>query len=149
MSRDCCNANALVVTIVVIVAAAVVLASTMIISVLVMAVIPTITMMFLVTRNILPVVPVVLHKEDPLAAGVVLAAVFAPVFRVAWGHTKIDRRAAHRYPLDYHRLTIDRLWLRIAADVEATIEARLANAEGNTDIARGCRNRRDGQCRCE
>ena len=42
-----------------------------------------ITMPFLVTRYILAVVPVVMHKEDPLAAGIVFAAVLFPMFGVA------------------------------------------------------------------
>lgn len=101
---------------------------TMIIPALVAAFIPAITMMLLVTRNVLVVIPVVLHEVDPLAAGVVFAAVFAPVFRVARGHMQIDRRAVNQYPLDYNRLPVDKLRLRIIADVEAAIETGLADA---------------------
>lgn len=110
-----------------------------IIPALVTAIIPAVTMLFLVTRDILAVVPVVLHKVDPLAAGVVFAAVLAPMFGVARRYAQIDGRAAHWYPLDYSRLMIDYLWLRIAADVESAIEAGLADADGNTDIVRECR----------
>src|SRR5262249_9759632 len=38
-------------------------------------------------------VPAILDEVDALAAGVVLAAVLAPVLRVAGGHAEVDRRA--------------------------------------------------------
>src|ERR1019366_849909 len=139
MSRDSCYANDLTITamaaIVALVALTVVLlVPTMIILVLVTAAIPAITMLFLVTRSILAVVPVVLHEEDPLAAGVVFAAVLAPMFGVARRYAQIDRRAVHRHPLDCHRLTIDHLWLRIVADIESAIEAGLADADRDSNI---------------
>ena len=65
-----------------IVVVAVVPVATMIVPVIAV-VFPTIAVMFLVTRDVLAVVPVVLHKEDPFAAGVVFAAVIAPMFGVA------------------------------------------------------------------
>jgi len=71
---------------------AVVLATTTLVPVLVV-VIPVVAMMFLIMRNVLAVIPVVIHKEDPLAAGVVLMAVPTPVSCVASGHVQVDRRA--------------------------------------------------------
>ena len=68
---------------------------TVIIPALVTAVIPAITVSFLITRNILAFVPVVVDKEDPLAAGVVFATVLAPMFGVAWGYAQIDRLTVH------------------------------------------------------
>jgi Na+-translocating ferredoxin:NAD+ oxidoreductase RnfD subunit len=92
MSQDRCHANALVIAaIVVIVVAGSVLVSVMVIIVHVTSVILAVTMNFLVTRNVIAVVPVVLHKEDSLAAGVVLAAVLAPVFCLTWRYTQINR----------------------------------------------------------
>ena len=44
------------------------------------------TMTLLIMRNILVLVPVVLHKIDPLATGVVLVAMLAPVFCVPRGN---------------------------------------------------------------
>ncbi|MBS1172452.1 MAG: hypothetical protein H6R12_1282, partial [Proteobacteria bacterium] len=117
-SRVSCYANALMTTAtVVIIAVAVVLVPAMIIPLPVMALIPAITMMLLVTRNVLALVPVVLHKVDPLAAGIVF----------------------HNGP------AIDDLRLRIPADVKPSIEAGLADADGNTDIGRECRNGGGGQ----
>ena len=48
-----------------------------------------------VTWYIYVVVPMVLHKEHWLAAGVVFVAVFAPIFGVAGRDAQIDRRAIH------------------------------------------------------
>ena len=68
------------------VAAVFIMASTIISSSLVMAVIPALTMSFLITRNIILSVPVVSYKEDALAAGVVLRTVLFPVLSVFLGH---------------------------------------------------------------
>lgn len=128
------NVLAITATVMIVAVAVVLLLSTMIIPALVTAVILAITMLFLVTRNILVVVPVVLHKVDPLAAGIVFAAVLAPMFGVARRYAQIDRRAAHRYPLDDYRLTINHLWRRIVADVEPSIEAGLADADRDSNV---------------
>jgi hypothetical protein len=69
--------------------------------------ITSITVLLLVTRHIFPLVPVVLHKVDALAAGIVFATVFFPILGVTWRHAQIDRRTIYLYPLDDHRLTID------------------------------------------
>jgi len=101
--------------------------STMIRLALVRAVTPMIALTFLVTWHLFAAVPAVLHKVDPLVARVVLASVLTPVFRMAWRHMHIDRRAVKRYPLDDNRLLVDNHWLRITADIEATIEPGLAD----------------------
>ena len=62
--------------------AVILLVPAIIIPALVTAVIPAITMPFPITGCILAVVPVVTHKEDPLAAGVVFATVLSPMFGV-------------------------------------------------------------------
>src|SRR5450759_1483844 len=153
MDLDNCYDYALVImAMVVIIALAVILmVPTMTIPVPFTAAIPVITMLFLITRSILAVVPVVLHKEDPLAAGVVFAAVLAPMFGVARRYAQIDRRAIHRHPLDCHRLTIDHLWLRIVANIEPAIEAGLADADRDSNVGGECRggNGGSGYCRCD
>ena len=92
-------------------------------------------MIIQVTWYIYIVVPMVLHKEHRLAAGVVFVAVFAPMFGVAGRDAQIDRRAVHWYPIDHSGLAIDHLWLRIPADLESTIKAWLSDADGNTHIS--------------
>jgi hypothetical protein len=104
-----------IMTIIVIVAAVTILVPVMIIMVLVMVVIPVITMIFLVTWYILAPVPVLMHKVDPLAAGVVLVAVFAPVFGMIRRYDQIDRRAIRRFLPECHRTTIDDLRRRRSA----------------------------------
>src|SRR5512135_1892649 len=100
------------------------------------AFIEAIAMKFPVMRNVLAVVPVVPHEEDALAAGVILVAVLSPMLGVTGRHAQIDRREIQRYPFDHDGLAVDHLRLRIAADVDASIEARLADADGNADIGR-------------
>ena len=74
---------------------AVVLAPTMVIPVPVTANVSAIAMTFLVTRCVLMLVPVVLHKVDPLATGVIFAAVFAPIFLMARADVQIARPSWH------------------------------------------------------
>lgn len=106
-----------------------------------------IAMPFLVTRNILAVVPAVFHEKDPFAAGVVCVAVLAPVFCVAKRYVQIDRRTVHRHPFDDYRLAIYHMWLRIAANVDSSIKTGLANTDGNADIGRECRRgKADSSC---
>ena len=73
------------------------LVSRMIIPVTVSVVISVTTMFFLVTRDVLVVVPIVPDKEDSLAAGMVFVAVLVPMFGVTRRYAQIDRRAIHRY----------------------------------------------------
>jgi hypothetical protein len=129
----------MITVIVLIVTVVIVLVPVMIIIVLVTPVILAVTMSFLVTRSVIVVVPVVLYKEDSLTAGIVLAAVLAPVLCLTWRYTQIDRRAIRGYLLDCYRMTINDLRLRIVAEVEATIVVGLTNAGVTLVIARECR----------
>lgn len=56
---------------------------TMVILVFAASFILAITLGIPVTRSIFVLIPIILHKQDPLAAGMVFAAVLAPVFGVA------------------------------------------------------------------
>src|SRR3569623_440539 len=116
---------------------------------LVATVVASIAMVFLVTRNILAVIPAVPHKVDPLAAGVVFVAVFAPVPGMARGHMQIDWRAVHRDALDDARFPVDQPGRRIATDIDLTIEAGLSDADRHADVGRECRNGGGGQYGCE
>ena len=137
MSLDRCYANALVIAaIVVIVAVRIVLVPLMIFIVHVTSVVLAVTMNFPVTRNVIALVPGVLHKEHSLAAGIVLASMLAPVFGLTRRYTQINRRAIRRHLLDCYRLTIDDFRLRVVAEVEATIVVGLANAGGGMVITR-------------
>ena len=89
-----------------------------------------------VARRVFVGVPAVLHEQHALAAGMVIAAMTRPMLDVARRHAQVDRRRldiAHR-ALHDDRLAIHHLRLRIIADVDAAVEARLADAEGHRDI---------------
>ena len=108
------------------------IAITMIISTFVTAIISMFVRatatLHLITRGIFSVVPVIPHKIDAFTAGVVPIAVSFPVPCLILRYAQIDRRTIHRYRHYYSGLSIDYLWLRIATNVELTIETRLANA---------------------
>jgi len=107
------------------------------ISMLSMPVIPAIVMLvpvlpvvlFLITRNIVAFIPVVLHKIDPFAASVVFAAMLAPMFGVILRNTQIDGRTVSGSPIDKYRMAIDQTWRWIVAYVELSIEAWLSDTD--------------------
>jgi hypothetical protein len=70
----------------------VIILATLIVPVLVAFATLAVTMLLLLTRNIFVVLPFALHKEGPLAAGIVFVAVLAPMFGVAPRYAQIDRR---------------------------------------------------------
>ena len=85
------------------------------------------------------VVPVVLYEVGPLPAGVVASTMFRPVPDVSRRHAQVDRL------LDYgngrrgddHRLGIDHRRRGKGADVDASVEARLADAYRDADVCSG------------
>jgi hypothetical protein len=91
----------------------------------------------LVSRHVFIVVPVIAHEIDRPAAGVVLRAVFAPVFLVARRHVQVERRGREelRHLLDHHRLGINNWRLRNAADVDLSEESGLADSDRHANIA--------------
>lgn len=90
----------------------------------------------LATRAILAV-PAVLHEVDRPAAGVVLVAMLAPVLLVGRRHPQVDRfrRALEFGPGNDHRLLDDQLGLGESADVDSTVDPRLADAYGHADVS--------------
>jgi hypothetical protein len=121
-------------TVVIVVSMVVSMISTIIISMFVTAIIPAVVMLFLITRSVFSVVPVVAHKVDPLAAGIVFVTVLSPILTVARRYAQIDRFTFYLYALNYSRLSIDYLWLRIATDVESAIKAWLPDTDRNSNI---------------
>jgi hypothetical protein len=112
------------------------------------AIIPAITMLFAVTGHVDLVVPTVPHKVDPLAAGVVLAAVSTPILGVIRRYMQVDRLTIRTHPLGRNGPAVNHLRLGIA-EVNASIEAGFANADGYTDIGRECRSGAGDQYCCE
>jgi hypothetical protein len=124
---------------------------TMVTPVLVVTIVSTVMLVFLVSRNILAFIPAVPHEIDPLAAGLVRAAIPAPVLRLAGRNVEIDRRTHNRHPLDDHWLPVDELWRRITTDVHVTIEAGLADADRYANLGGKYRQSAGGAggCQCD
>ena len=75
--------------------------------------------------------PLLLHEIHRLAAGVVSVAMFTPVLLMARRYIQINRLAHHGYGLlhDDDRLRADQDRLRIVADVDAPVNARLVDTD--------------------
>lgn len=101
-----------------------------------------VTMPFLVARGVFLLIPVVLHEEDPFAAGAVAMAMLSPMPGMAGRNAQIERRAADRRAMDHHGLRKKQRRRREAADVEPAVETRLANIDGDLGGRRGA------QCGC-
>lgn len=129
----------IMITIIIVAMTVVLMFSTMVIPTLFTAFFVMFAMLFLITWDVFMIVPVVPDKIDPLAAGVIFAAMFSPVFGMAWRYAQIDRRALVVTSFDYHRLAVDHLGWWIVANVELAIKAGLANVYGYTNVGSECR----------
>ena len=99
-----------------------------------------ITMVFTIMGNISIGVPIMPYEVDRLTAGVVLAAVMAPIALIAWLHMKIDRRRQHAALNAYAHdgRAIDEAGRRRVADIHASVKARIAQADGGRDLCERC-----------
>ncbi len=126
------------IVLIVITAAIVASMITAVMPVIIPAVIAVITATVIVTLpvawGIFMVVPVVTDKIDPFATGAVLMAVLAPVLGMAGRDTQVERRATDRAAFDADRLRVEQDGRREAADIEAAIEAWMADIDRDTDI---------------
>lgn len=113
-----------------------------VVATIVITLIPAVAMLFLITRHIFLVVPVVPNKIDPLTASVVFAAMLAPVFGVTRRHMQIHRLTTDRNSMNHHRLAIDHLRLRIIIDVDLSVKTGLTDTDRYADI--GSDSRRGG-----
>ena len=99
-------------------------------------------------------VPFFLDEVDRMTAGIVFAAMLVPVLRVAGRYSQIDRLLD--YPcgrlVNYDGLGVnDRRTRHVVADVDASVKARLTDADRYANIGCcGCghRNGADGESRC-
>lgn len=126
---------------------------TIVITATVMAAIPTVMMPLAIMRSEIALVPVVLYKVDPFAAGTIIAAMLVPIMAMAWRNAQINRFTLHHDALDDSGLAVDHAWLRvrIIADIDAAIETGITNRHGNPDIGgvSGSAQGSSGQGRCE
>lgn len=113
---------------------------TTIITAVITAVITTVAMSFLITRYVLAIIPIVLHKDNALTAGIVFMAMLFPVFPVLPGYAQIDRWAVNRHPRhDKYRSRKDNSWRRKTSEIKPTIESWLTYADGNANVGSECR----------
>ena len=82
-----------------------------------------------IARHVLSVIPVIPHEVDPLAAGIILMAVLAPVLRVTRRNVQVDRLAhyGHRHTLDHDWPFVDQWRPGEVADLDTAIKAGLAD----------------------
>lgn len=94
----------------------------------------TMSVTFTVLRCVDIVVPAVSDKIDRTTAGIVLAAVVAPMACMLRRYAQVDRgwRIADRL-LNDHGLRVQHLGRRCSAEIKLAEEARLANVDRYTD----------------
>ncbi len=99
-----------------------------------------VTMVFTIVGNVSIGVPVMPDEVDRLAAGVVLAAVMAPIALIAWAYMQIDRRRQHAAMNAYahDRRTIDEAGRRRVTDIHASEKAGLAQGDGGRHLCECC-----------
>jgi len=78
--------------VVVVVVVMIVVAVAVIVAVVAMIIPMLVAMVFTIVGNVSIGVPVMPDEIDRLAAGVVFAAMMAPIALIAWTHMQIDRR---------------------------------------------------------
>jgi hypothetical protein len=114
----------------------VVMIVTVFVAVIIAVIIPVfaviIPMVFAIVRDVAIGVPVVPDEVDRLAAGVILAAVMAPVALIAWAHMQIDRRRQHAAmsAYRYDRRAIDEAGRGRVPEIYASIKAGVPQADG-------------------
>ena len=97
-------------------------------------------MVFTIVGNVTIGVPVMPDEEDRLAAGVVLAAVMAPIALIAWAYMQIYRRRQHAAMNAYAHdgRAIDEAGRRCVADIHAPVKAGFAQADGGRHLCECC-----------
>lgn len=83
--------------------------------------------------------PLLLHKVHRLSAGVVTGAMFSPILLMAHWYVEVDRLALHRHwrRYDDHGLWRNQHRLRVVANIDTAINARLVDANRDTDAGLG------------
>jgi hypothetical protein len=122
--------------VIVIVAVVVVMIVAVVAMIVTMVITMVITMLFTIVGNVRMGVPVMPDEVDRLAAGVVLAAVMAPIALIAWAHMQVNRRRQHLATSAYahDRRAIDEAGRRRVADIHASVKAGVAQADGGRDL---------------
>ena len=130
----------IVVVVMIIVVVAMVVTVVAVVAVIVTVVAVIVTMAFTIVGNVSIGVPVMPDEVDRLAAGVVLAAVMAPIALIARAHMQIDRRRQHPAVNAYAHdgRAVDEAGCRRVADIHASIKPGLAQADGGRHLCERC-----------
>jgi hypothetical protein len=82
------------------------------------------------------IVPSVPDEIDGAATGIVLGAVLAPVFLMAWRYVHVDRLIDNpgRSWMNHNGFCVNKFRLRIISDVNAAIKAGLTDTDRHPDI---------------
>lgn len=99
------------------------------------------TMLLAVTGRIFVLIPAILDKIHLLSTRIIRATMLRPMFGVAGWHPQVNRLPldiAHR-ALNDDGFRIDHLRPGKLADIDAAIEARLADIDRYADIGGHCR----------
>ena len=97
-----------------------------------------IPMLFLVTWNILAVVPVIPNEEYSLAAGIVFAAMLSPMLDIVRRNVKVERWAVHRVTFNDDWLGVDDLRLWKVAYIQLAVKSGLSYADRNANVSGEC-----------
>jgi hypothetical protein len=99
-----------------------------------------ITMVLTIVGHVTIGVPVMPDEIDRLAAGVVLAAMVAPIALIAWAHMQIDRgrQLATLNTYAHDGRAIDETGGRRIADIHASIKTGIAQADGYPHLCERC-----------
>lgn len=90
----------------------------------------------LIARDVFTLVPAILHKVDAFAAGVVLAAMLAPVFGMSGRYMQINGIARHRHRINHDRLAVYQLRTPEIANIDTSVIAGLSEIDIDVDIGR-------------
>jgi len=101
------------------------------------AVLPPVIVAMSILRHVFVVVSIIAHEIDGAAAGVVLRAMLAPVLLMSRRDMQVDglRWNVLRRARNDDRLCIDHWRGRNIANVDLTVKAWLADADGYADIS--------------
>lgn len=119
---------------------AIVVVVVMIVAVVAVIIPMFVTMVFTIVGYVSPGIPVMPDEVDRLAAGVVLAAMVAPIALIAGAYVQINGwrqwRALNAYSHD--GCAIDEAGRRRIADIHAAVKSRVAQVDGNPHLSERC-----------
>ena len=84
-----------------------------------------------VNRSVFLLIPAVLYEIDAFPAGAVAMAVLAPVPGMAGRDMQIEWRTGDRHAMDHPRRRVEQWRWWETANIDAAVEAGLANVDGH------------------